>query len=294
MDLKTLFALITTIFFWSSAFVGIRVGLHGYSPGALALLRYLTASIAVLPFYLTLKKRPKVRAQDWLHLLIVGATGFTIYNIALNHGEVTVPAGIASFIVGLIPVFTMLLAIIFLKERMNILSLLGVIISFVGIVLIAIGEHAGIQFDMGVVYNLIAAISASVYAVMQKPLLKRYHPLQVASIAIWLGTLLLVIYVPNLFHEIQKAPLSATLSGIYMGIFPGVIAYLAWSYALSRIPASQASTAIYTMPIVTTIMAYAFLGEIPALYSLIGGIIALCGAIVVQRCYHPKPKIQEA
>ena len=100
-----------------------------------------------------------MRLPDWLPFLLAGATGFTIYNIALNHGEITVPAGIASFIVGLIPVFTMLLAITFLKERMSAGALFGVIVSFIGIILIAVGEHGGVKFDMGVVYNLVAALS---------------------------------------------------------------------------------------------------------------------------------------
>jgi drug/metabolite transporter (DMT)-like permease len=283
MDVKTLLALITTIFFWSSAFIGIRVGLHGYTPGALALLRYFTASIAMIPVYCLLKNRAKIRAVDLPRFIIIGAAGFSIYNIALNHGELTVPAGIASFIVGLIPVFTVLLATTFLKEKMNAKAMLGVMISFAGITLIAIGQHGGIQFDMGVIYNLIAAISAAVYAVTQKPLFKRYSALQVCAMGIWMGTLLLLFYLPDALHQIAKAPASATIAAVYMGIFSGVIAYSAWSYALSRIPACQASTAIYAMPIVTTLMAYSYLNEIPAIYSLIGGLIALFGAILVNR-----------
>ncbi|MCB1827625.1 MAG: DMT family transporter, partial [Coxiellaceae bacterium] len=259
MDIKTFAALATTIFFWSSAFVGIRIGLHDYSPGALALLRYLTASIAIIPVYFSLKNRVTLRSKDLFAFLIVGASGFTIYNIALNHGEVTVPAGIASFIVGLIPVFTMLLAITFLNERVHARGWVGVSISFLGVVLIAVGEHAGIKFDMGVLYNLIAAIAASIYAVMQKPLLKRYPPLQVGAIAIWIGTILLLFYTKDLYLQIKSASADATIAAIYMGIFPGVTAYMAWSYALSRVPACQASTAIYTMPIVTTFMAYLYL-----------------------------------
>ena len=294
MDARSLAALATTIFFWSSAFIGIRVGLQGYSPGSLALLRYLTAAIAVIPVYFSLKNRTKVCPQDWFLFFLAGASGFTVYNIALNHGEVTVPAGIASFIVGLIPVFTTLLAIVFLKERMRAGAVLGIVISFIGIVFIAIGEHGGVRFDMGVVYSLIAALSASIYAIVQKLLLKRYQPLQVGAIAIWIGTLLLLFYTPTLYREVQIAPLPASISGIYMGIFPGVIAYSAWSYALSRIPASQASTAIYTMPIVTTVMGYLSLGEVPAIYSLIGGVIALCGAVVVHQHYYSKPQTQTA
>ena len=283
MDSKTVIALITTVFFWSSAFIGIRVGLNGYSPGSLALFRYLVASVVLIPVFFSLKKRQKMQGTDFFHFLLLGASGFAIYNIALNYGEISVPAGIASFIVGLIPVFTMFLAILILNEKVTSKAWIGVGISFIGMLLIAAGEHAGIQFDIGVIYSLISAIAGSVYAVMQKPLFKRYHPIEIVTYSIWLGTAMMAFYLPALSAEMHTAPISSTMACIYMGIFPSVISYALWSYALSRAPASRAATFLYAMPVITTIMGYFYLKEIPATLSLLGGMVALIGAIIVNR-----------
>jgi len=283
MDAKTILALIVTVVVWSTAFIGIRVGLHGYSPGSLALFRYITASIVMIPLFFKLKKRQKMQGTDFMHFLLLGSAGFAVYNIALNYGELSVPAGIASFIVGLIPVFTMLLAMLILKEKVGVKPWLGVAVSFIGMVLIAAGEHGGIKFDLGVIYSLIAAIAGSVYAVMQKPLLKRYHPIEVVAYSIWFGTLMMMFYLPALSADMHTAPMSATIAAIYMGIFPSVISYGFWSYALSRAPASRASTFLYALPIITTIMGYFYLREVPATLSLAGGIVALLGVMIVNR-----------
>jgi len=294
MNTKTIFALITTVVLWASAFVGIRVGLQGYSPGGLALLRYGVASLAMIGLYLMLRKRNRVRLRDVPYFLLLGFIGFSVYNVALNMGELTVPAGISSFIVGMIPIFTMILAILFLKEKVDSKAWVGVVVSFLGVTIIAVGEHAGIRFDMGVVYNLIAAISGSIYAVMMKPVLKRYHPIEVTAFSIWAGTLFLSVFSGHLFSEIQTASLHATMAGIYMGIFPATIAYGLWSYALSKVDASQAATFLYFLPVFATVMGYFYLNTVPETLSLIGGVVALLGAIFVNQRRNKKKVPKEA
>lgn len=66
-----------------------------------------------------------------------------------------------------------------------------------------------------------------------------------------------------------------------MGIFPGTLAYAAWSMILARMPASQAAGYLYITPILTTLLGWLFLGEIPLLLALLGGIIALLGAVII-------------
>src|SRR5207248_574778 len=126
-----------TVFLWSSALVGIRFGLQGYSPGGLAVLRYLIASFSLLILYCKLLQRHVPNWRDLLYMIFIGVVGIGIYNIAINYGEVVIPAGIAGFIIGLMPVFTTIFAFFLLKERVPIKSWLGVFISFLGLLLIA-------------------------------------------------------------------------------------------------------------------------------------------------------------
>ena len=271
----------TVVFFWASAFVGIRIGLRGYAPGALALLRFTIASISMIPLYFSVKHRRKIQWRELPTLFACGLIGIAIYSVALNYGEIHVPAGIASFIIGLIPVFTFVFASIFLQERLCWRAWLGLGISLIGMILIALGEQQTATMNWSVFFVFIATICGAVFCTIQKPLLRNYHPLEVTSYAMWFGTLALLIFLPTLLKQITTAPLASTLAAVYMGIFPAAIAYACWSYVLSKLPASQAAVYLYFMPFITLVIGFLLLGEIPVWLSIAGGIIAIIGALFV-------------
>ncbi len=280
MSLTTKLAIGTTVILWASAFAGIRAGLHDYSPEHLAAFRFLIAS-AVLALAALFQP---MRRPDWADLprfFAVGFMGIPAYNIALNMGEVTVSAGAASFIINTAPIFTALFAMRFLNERIYLMGWVGMLLSFIGVGLIAFGGELGLEFTPGALLILLAALCQSLYFVLQKPLLKKYTSFQVVSIAMWLGTACLLIFLPGLSTTIQQADSAATLAVIYLGIFPAALAFFTWSYALSSITASGATTFLYLVPVVSIIIAYIWLGEVLNWLTLIGGGFALIGVILV-------------
>lgn len=283
---KTKCALAIAIIFWASAYVGIRVGLTAFTPGCLALFRFLVASFCMFLIYLRLpSSRHKVSFKDGLYLLAIGAATLGTYHITLNMGELTVPSGIASFITMQMPVMTTIIAVAFLGERVNVYGVIGLIVSFMGVALIALGETSSISFGMGIIYVLISAIAGSVYTVLQKPFLKKYHAIEVTAYGIWGTALILLCYAPSLWHELPLSSHTSTLATIYLGIFPAAISYLAWNYALSAIPASRATNFMYAMPLLATAMGWVWLGEIPLWLSLVGGCVALVGVWIVNESY---------
>ena len=277
-----------TIFLWATAFVGIRYTTGVFSGGALALLRYLVASFVMLIIYCFHPYKVKPNMLDLAVFLGVGTLGFTIYNVTLNHGERTVPAAIAGFIVGQMPVIITLIAVIFFKERVKKWGIIGFVISIIGLFLIVIAEKERGGFDSGIIYIFITALSGAFYSIMQKPLAKKFHPVEIVTYAMWGGTLILLIYIPNLMHEMAIASLSKILTVIYMGIFPGAIAYLLWSFAMAKLPAARVSSFLYLCPFVTLILGWLFLQEIPPLLALSGGIVAIIGAYIIARNSYKK------
>lgn len=280
LDARLLMAIGITLIFWASAFAGIRAGLTAYAPGHLALLRFLVAS-AVLALYALLTRMPLPRGRDLPAILLLGFVGITVYHLALSYGEVTVTAGAASLLIASGPVFTALLATSFLGERLRPWGWLGIGVSFGGVALIALGEGEGVRFDPGAFLILLAALGTSLYFVFQKPYLRRYSALQFAAYTIWAGTLFMLIYLPGLAGVVRSAPLEATLAIVYLGIFPAALAYVTWTYALSRAPASIAASFLYLSPVLATLIAWAWLREMPTALSLAGGGLSLCGVILV-------------
>jgi drug/metabolite transporter (DMT)-like permease len=282
IDLKTGIAIAVTILFWSSAFAAIRAGLTGYNPGQMALFRFLVASV-VLAVYAVITRMPLPDWRDLPVLSVMGILGFSIYHSVLNYGEKTVSAGAASFIINLSPLFIALLATVFLRERLNKLGWSGFTISFAGTTLLALGEGKGMHFNAGSVLILICALCISILFVMEKPYLKKYDPFALTTYTIWLGTLFLLVFAPGLLASIRTAPLDATLSVIYMGIFPGAVAYASWSYVLSRIPAAHASSFQYLTTPLAVLIALVWLHEVPSPLSLLGGAITLVGVVLVSQ-----------
>jgi drug/metabolite transporter (DMT)-like permease len=127
--MPTRFALGITIFCWASAFVGIRAALAGYSPTHLALLRYLIASLA-LAIYAGVKRMPLPAWRDLPALSFTGIVGISVYNVALNTGEISTSAGVSSFLVNTAPIITALLATAFLRERLRVWGWLGILRSW--------------------------------------------------------------------------------------------------------------------------------------------------------------------
>lgn len=280
INFQIIMAITFTLIFWASSFAGIRVGLKAYSPENLVLFRFLTASLVLL-VYAVITRMPLPQRKDLPALFFMGFIGITVYHLALTFGELKVTAGSASLLIASCPIFTAILAMFILKEKINTWSYIGILISFFGVSLIVRGEGEGIRFEPAAFLILLAAISTSFYFVLQKPYLKRYSPLKFATYTIWTGTFFQLFFSRGLFQNIKNAPVEATLSIIYLGIFPAALAYATWAYVLSRIPASLAASYLYLSPVLAIFIAWVWLGEIPFFLSLVGGSIALAGVIIV-------------
>jgi len=288
---RTWLSIAGLLLLWASAFAGIRAGMRlspagavgpdGYGPGELALLRFGTASTVLALYALTRRMRLPERSE----LPLIGLTGFlgiSVYHVALNFGEMTVQAGAASLLISAAPVFTALLSVAVLKERLTRIGWLGILLAFAGVALIALSGGRGLHFTPGALLILLAATVAAVYSILSKKLLRRHAALEFTCYSIWAGTLPLLVFLPGLLRRLPVAAPPATFAVIYLGIFPAAIAYVLWNYALARMPASLLSSFLYLSPVLASLIAWVWLGEIPGLLTLVGGAIAILGVILVQ------------
>ena len=279
LDLPTATALIVTLLFWGSAFPFIRIALRAYSPAHLTLLRFLTASAAMVVYALVVRTRlPSLR--DWPPLIGLGFLNVAAYHTLLNFGLVTVSAGAGSLIVNTSPVFAAVFASKILGEPVDGRAWAGLFISLFGAGLIAFGAGGGFRFSPGAALLVGCAITWALSIVLTKPLLKRFTAVQVAIVGVWCGTAMLLVFAPGLYEAVQAAPPMATWSIVYLGVFPIAVAYATWSYTLSRLPATRVAGYTYTIPVIALVVAYVMLGETPGPLALIGGAVALAGVFL--------------
>lgn len=272
----------TTVVLWASAFAGIRAGLKGYSPESLALLRYIVAS-TVLAGYAAYRRMRLPSIRDVPMLAVMGLLGFTIYDVVLNAGEVNIPAGTASFIVASAPAIMAILATLFYRDNLKPIGWLGIMICMGGVGIISFSNGDGFVLNRYALLVFLAAFVQALYSVGQRNVLKRYGAITFVTYAVWFGTLFLLIFLPDMLDDMQTASTEATLAIIYMGVFPGAIAYASWSYALSNMPASIAGSFLYFVPAFAVLIAWLWLGEVPDVSALIGGGFIFVGVLTVNR-----------
>lgn len=279
---KVVLAISITIILWASAFVGIRAAIQDYPPIELATFRYIVASIILFPLaYIRGIQLPKTK--DLVTITLTGIFGFTLYNIALNCGEQLVTAASSCFIVNGGNLITALLAAFILKEKVSTVTWLGMGISLLGIGFITWGESGSlIVLNNGTFILFLAAFSQSIYFILQKSLLLQYSSFDLICYSIWIGTIALLPISSDLIFIIKTSSIQSTISVIYLGIFPAVAAYFCWSYVLSKLDASSASAYLFLVPIVTLLMGYLWLNEIPSAIAVAGGMITVSGVLLAK------------
>jgi len=269
---KVVGAIVVTAVLWSSAFVAVRAALKGYRPVELAAVRYLVASV-ILAIRAMFKGAQLPRKGDWPRLIACACLGFALYATLLNYGETHVAAGPASFLVYTVPLFTAISAAILLRERMGTLGWAGLCVSLAGTALLSFGTNTHLHFEPGVVTLLTAALSLGLYFILQKPLVLRYGALTTTAWAIWLATIFLLPFFP--WKNLLAVPPTAMYSVLYLGVLPTAVAYSTWAYVVARIPVARATTCLYSIPAITTVIGFVVLGERPTLLGVNGGTIAI-------------------
>ncbi|MDD1504100.1 DMT family transporter [Lysinibacillus sp. CNPSo 3705] len=280
LDLKIISAHFITIIIWASAFPGIRVALMAYSPEHISLLRLLIGSF-VLIIIAVIRKTPLPELKDIPIILLLGFLGFTVYQVALNYGEQTISAGVASLLVSTTPIITALLAVFFYREKLSLWGWVGSLVGFCGVAFISIGGSSeSFTFNTGIVIVLVASLSESIYFVFQHRYLEKYGAIPFTMYAIWSGTIFMLLFSPGLSKAIMDAPLNATLVILYLGIFPTIIPYFTLAYVTSRTGAAEATSTLYLTTVFAFLIAWIWLGEVPHFSAITGGLITLIGVFI--------------
>ncbi len=268
---------------WASAFIVIRgVGPH-FSGGALALARLLVGTALLR---LVLIGRPWVQptAREWVQILVFGVAWFGAYNVSLNIAEHTLDAGTTAMVVNTGPILIALGAGVFLGEGIPRWLAIGAGVSFVGVVLIGIGSGSAHLGDRaGVLWAVLAAVTYAIGVLCQKAALKRLPVAQVTWLGCVFGTVACLPFAGDLIRDGRSAPLGAILGAVYLGVVPTALAFSAWAFALSKMPAGQLGVTTYIVPAIVVLLGYLAFDEIPASLAIVGGAVCLAGVALSRR-----------
>ncbi|PAH06048.1 hypothetical protein APV84_11780, partial [Staphylococcus aureus] len=271
----TFLSYLFTIILWGSAFPMIKIALNDFSAESLSAFRLILATIILLPFVI-IKKLPTPELRDIPVIFILGFCGFVIYHTALNFGETLISAGISGILVSTTPIFSSALAYIFLKEHFSKWNWLSSLVAFIGISIISISKDDYTTINvLGVFIILLASFSESLYFTFQKKYIEKYGFIAFTLYTIMASSPFMLIFIPEIINDIHGATFTSIVSVLYLAIFPTIIPYVLLAYIVKSVGVSDATMSLYLTPIVSLLLSYLLLDELPTTLAIIGGIITL-------------------
>ena len=278
MTPKDILLVLAVVVVWGVNFVAIRWGVDEVPPLLLTSLRYV---VAVLPAIFFVR-----RPQIGLALLIgygfaVGVGQFGLLFTAIKLG---MPAGLASLVIQLQAFFTIALAVLFLGERPNGAQLLGALIAFAGIGLIAAERIGG-----AALWPFLMTIAAAACWGVANILTKKAGRIDMLGFVVWSSLVPPIpLYLLSLLFEgpgaVPLALSQITLWGIgsllFIGWLSTVFGYGAWSMLLGRYPASTVAPFTLLVPVTGIGSAALLLGESITGFELAGSALVFAGLLL--------------
>lgn len=287
MKLRSFLMLSVVVFLWGSSYTLLKMGLEEMSPINLAFLRFLLTlpPFAVFAYLRQKQTFDKSIFRDWKILMTLGLTGVTLYHTFQNVGLRFTTASNSSLIISANPVFIALLSHLSLKEKMTWKRVSGMILAFLGIILV-IGPLR-LAFDpLGTVGDLLslgAALSWAVYSVFGKGILSKYGAQRVTMFSMIFGTLFLLPIL--LVSEKPALPTSIWLWFLLLilSLLCSGVAYFFWYDALEDVSPTEAGVFLFLLPIISVSFAHIVLSESLDASFVMGALLVILGVIITQR-----------
>ncbi|TDO99942.1 EamA family transporter [Marinomonas balearica] len=269
---------------WGLNFVILAIGLEDVPPLLLGAIRFLLVA-GVGSFFV---KMPKMPVRWWIvYALPMGFLQFAFLFVAMANG---MPSGLASLVLQAQAIFTMLIAIVLLKEKIEFYQVVAISLAVVGLGLIAmeaeVADVGGMSL-IGFVLTLFAALSWAFGNISARSISNLGYKADL-SLVVWSSWIPpLPFLVMSFMYEGKDAVIYSVLnigwSAIgaiaYVVLIATIVGYSIWGYLISRHPASQVAPLTLGVPVVGLTASTFVFDEVLALYQWVGVALVLCGLL---------------
>ncbi|NLD19200.1 MAG: EamA family transporter [Clostridiales bacterium] len=270
-----------TVFLWASAFPFTKVIGDQLSPNVLGFLRCFIAALLLLVISKVTHMRKPFRKKDILYFAAAGATGFSLYLVFFNTGLLTLTSATSSIMTAVAPILTAIAAYKLYKEKINIIGWICIALSFAGAAILLFWNGI-LSINIGIFWALASSVVFAAYNILNRKLSsKGYTSMEIVTYSVLCGTILLLPFLPQTVSQMAAADPVVIAIVIYLGIMPSAVSYLLWSKGIALAErTSEATNYIFIIPLLSTVMAFLMLHEVPDLGTFIGGAVIIASVVV--------------
>ncbi|WP_321347246.1 DMT family transporter [uncultured Draconibacterium sp.] len=285
-DLLAILSALAAVFFWSFSFVWFKIAFLAYKPITVVLFRLAISAILIIIMALSVRQLQKIKKEDYKWFFFMAFFEPFLYFLGESYGLKYVSSTVAAVIVATIPLFTPIATWIFYKEKVKLMTVIGIIFSFFGVGLVVMNGQFGFEASpLGVALESMAVIAAIGFALILKKLTSDYNTLTIIAYQNIIGVLLfLPIWLSIDFQDFMQTPFhpQAFRAIILLAVFSSTLAFVFFTKSLRVLGVTRANTFINLIPVFVAVMAYFILKDELRLQQIIGIIVVVTGLFLSQ------------
>lgn len=277
-------ALCWVSFFWGTTWIASKEGVKYMPAFQLAGIRQGIGGILYVSYFL-FKKEPWPKGKQWKTIFILSVLNFVFSNGLSTWGVKYISSGLGAIIGAIFPLW-MVIILFFKGEKINKLSILGLIVSFGGICFIfyeQLADFINPDFRFGILLSLFSTVTWAFGSLYTKKKAASFNPYFSLGLQMLISStlILMITEATNTGVSITSIPAASWWAIAYLVIVGSVLTFIAFIYALQKLPTAISSVYAYVNPIVAVLFGTLIFGESLTFFIAAGGIITLCGLYLV-------------
>jgi drug/metabolite transporter (DMT)-like permease len=284
---KALFALALVSFFWGTTWVAAKQAVINMPALQMAGLRQFFAGLCYVIFFIAKGARfPK--GKEWQSVIVLTVLNFMLSNGLSTWGVKYISAGLGSIIGAIFPLWLVIIGLFISKSKLQTKTIVGLLLGFAGICVIFY-EHLldflNPDFRFGITLSLISTWTWAFGTIYTKKHAATFNPyFSLGLQMLFSGTILfLLTHLTGTAIPISQIPVQSWVSIAYLVLFGSMVAFVAYLYALQKLPAEQASIYAYINPIVAILIGWMMFNEKLSVFIIAGAILTLYGVYLVNK-----------
>ena len=283
MDIKSGIMGLAFALIWSSAFTSARIIVQVAPPLSISALRFLIAGLIAVSIAYFLGQRAKFTHKQWLAIILFGLCQNAIYLGFFFMAMAKIEASVASIIASSMPLLVAFVLVTVFKDKLSILGYSGLIIGFLGVVLIMFSRLSNGINIVGIIQCVLGVLALTIATLSVKSASTGGNLFMVVGLQMLVGSAALSI--PAIALETWDVvwDKKVILAFAYTIVVPGIIATYIWFLLVERIGATKAATFHFLNPFFGVAIAAMLLDEKLSYYDMIGVVIIMLGIFAVQK-----------
>jgi Permeases of the drug/metabolite transporter (DMT) superfamily len=272
--------------FWSFSFIWYKDVYLYLLPFTTIFLRLAISSVLLFLFSWSFKKLEKVKPSDYKFILLLAFFEPFLYFIGESLGMQIMTPTSAAVIISVIPLLVPVLAFLMLHEKLSVKNILGIFISFLGVMLVIANKDFEFRASMtGVLLMSLAVVGAVFYSVLLKKLTASYNPFTLIT---WQNTVGTIMFLPLvLVYDVKSwtpamFKIKAAVPLLELAVFASSVAFLLYTNGVRKIGAVRANIFTNLIPVMTAFLSFLLLNEKLFFHNIIGIAVVIGGLILSQ------------